>query len=691
MLQISHQIPPEINRIRQLICKAGDDGADTFKKDLQKIVDVLGEYYQQNKQEVKDAMIQSFIQCAKLLPLKAGIYATILALLSTKQTTQSLTDQIILGLLEHLPQIAQEETPILGQTILKFLSELMNVGLLNTVSFVECLYDLEGGAENEQSPFYLQILLTTLPHAMIKAMEKNQIEFKNIIQNVEVLMTKRKTEDRLFHLWQSIRNFLNNQEKDAHTQIFQQFLKTSYPRPYLLFPDEMTQVRQLRRGFKIPIVKRTQIWRPQQILVLNDEIRSQNSNKTDVQIEITRQWIYETIDLFKTNRQQIVFQFQLYQNCIKMSPTQEAQFRQTLIFTLLNMAIEVVPRKDQLSSAFYSGLLTHLSQRNSDSIKEWNETIEQFIDQIPQNNVLIIEQLSDCLSHYFCNSNFKLNWDKYFGKYNPDETDSFNNYLVIMIFRKLFLLVSVEKITDLVPKNIIDWYSQLQDITKPLDIEQHSLAEKINSYLQQKLNGVDMLEQLKLITNPNPETVIQTFLECLLQCISKSITHLNVLSKRYLSFLLQPNIIKPEKLGEIMLNTIFKMWNHSVFHLKVYLKEFLNLEVITNLQVINWLNDLIKQKPEVFKIYNVLIAINDVFRKQTKLDQVQDCTYESVKEINTILTKMIEQEQDVVIQSSLENIQLQILIAFKQTNGTQLEKLLKEIKSTNVKQIVMSF
>lgn len=77
----------------------------------------------------------------------------------------------------------------------------MNVGLLNTVSFVECLYDLEGGAENETSPFYLQILPTTLPHAMIKAMEKNQIEFKNIIQNVEVLMAKRKTEDRLYHLW----------------------------------------------------------------------------------------------------------------------------------------------------------------------------------------------------------------------------------------------------------------------------------------------------------------------------------------------------------------------------------------------------------------------------------------------------------------------------------------------------------
>ncbi|CAD8155196.1 unnamed protein product [Paramecium octaurelia] len=68
-------------------------------------------------------MIQSFIQCAKLLPLKSGIDASILALLSTKQITYSLTDQIIIGLLEHLQQIAQEETPILGQTILKFLSD----------------------------------------------------------------------------------------------------------------------------------------------------------------------------------------------------------------------------------------------------------------------------------------------------------------------------------------------------------------------------------------------------------------------------------------------------------------------------------------------------------------------------------------------------------------------------------------
>ncbi|CAD8056987.1 unnamed protein product [Paramecium primaurelia] len=256
MLAIQHLVPPEIIRIRQLICRVGDDGL-IFRR----IISIKQVRSKRCNHLIFYLMCQNYY-------LLNGIYATIMALLSTKQATQSLADQIILGLLEHLQQIAQKETPILGQKILKFL--------------IECWFtQYKGGAENENSPFYLQILLTTLPHAMIKAMEKNQIEVKNIIQNVEVLMSKRKTEDRLYHLWQSIRNFLNNQEKDAHTQIFLQFLKSSYRRPYLLFNEEMTQVRQLRIGFKIPIVKRYKIWKPQQILVVND--KQEQNFKTIIQ------------------------------------------------------------------------------------------------------------------------------------------------------------------------------------------------------------------------------------------------------------------------------------------------------------------------------------------------------------------------------------------------------------------------
>ena len=69
---------------------------------------------------------------------------------------------------------------------------------------------------------------------MIKATERNQIEFKSLIQNVEAVMNKRERiqkTDELDLLWAAIRSFLN-----AGSQTDQnQFHSKSYPRPYLLF------------------------------------------------------------------------------------------------------------------------------------------------------------------------------------------------------------------------------------------------------------------------------------------------------------------------------------------------------------------------------------------------------------------------------------------------------------------------
>jgi|LakMenEpi03Aug12_release.lakeMendotaPanAssembly.Ray.scaffolds.fasta_scaffold6342516_1 nuclear cap-binding protein subunit 1 len=36
---------------------------------------------------------------------------------------------------------------MIGKNVICFLGELMNIGLLNSVNYIECLYDLEGGAE----------------------------------------------------------------------------------------------------------------------------------------------------------------------------------------------------------------------------------------------------------------------------------------------------------------------------------------------------------------------------------------------------------------------------------------------------------------------------------------------------------------------------------------------------------------
>jgi nuclear cap-binding protein subunit 1 len=61
-----------------------------------------------------------------------------------------LAELIIQTILDQLATLWQEPSPIIGRNVMGFLGELMNVGLLNSVNFVECLYDLENGAESEK-------------------------------------------------------------------------------------------------------------------------------------------------------------------------------------------------------------------------------------------------------------------------------------------------------------------------------------------------------------------------------------------------------------------------------------------------------------------------------------------------------------------------------------------------------------
>lgn len=59
------------------------------------------------------------------------------------------------------------------------------------------------------------------------------------------------------------------------------------------------------------------------------------------------------------------------------------------------------------------------------------------------------------MSHFICNSSFKVNWDKLFSKIQTtdDNTESgyLNNYFVLSTLRKLFTLVTLDKVKDLIP------------------------------------------------------------------------------------------------------------------------------------------------------------------------------------------------------------------------------------------------
>ena len=57
----------EVNRIRELIVKAGDEGVEYFKRDLSKLTDELSEYYSQPRNELRDAILNVMSECKYLL------------------------------------------------------------------------------------------------------------------------------------------------------------------------------------------------------------------------------------------------------------------------------------------------------------------------------------------------------------------------------------------------------------------------------------------------------------------------------------------------------------------------------------------------------------------------------------------------------------------------------------------------
>lgn len=72
-------------------------------------------------------------------------------------------------------------------------------------------------------------------------------------------------------------------------------------------------------------------------------------------------------------------------------------------------------------------------------------------------------------------------------------------------------------------------------------------AEQINSFLSSKLPAEEMLQKLSQLGGEDKrQEIFKTFTDCLLKRMQTSITHLNVLSKRYRALLVSSEFIDRE-------------------------------------------------------------------------------------------------------------------------------------------------
>ena len=134
----------------------------------------------------------------------------------------------------------------------------MNIGLVNSFSFITLLYDLVNEAEktlNTSFDYYLQIVTSVFPYLIDGLSEKSGLEFKSLIDNIQEIMKKREKN----HLFLS-RHFSNKEFDDFLTLYWNSLFEIINKggsgfkvihKPYALFKEEFKNIKQIKKNKKI--------------------------------------------------------------------------------------------------------------------------------------------------------------------------------------------------------------------------------------------------------------------------------------------------------------------------------------------------------------------------------------------------------------------------------------------------------
>lgn len=134
----------------------------------------------------------------------------------------------------------------------------MNIGLVNSFSFITLLYDVVNEAEKtlkSSFDYYLNIVISVFPYLIDGLSEKSGLEFKSLIDNIQEIMKKRQNshlcllrhfpqkeyDDYLSLLWNNLFEILNKGGSGLKTII----------KPYSDFKEEFLNIKQIKKNKKI--------------------------------------------------------------------------------------------------------------------------------------------------------------------------------------------------------------------------------------------------------------------------------------------------------------------------------------------------------------------------------------------------------------------------------------------------------
>lgn len=134
----------------------------------------------------------------------------------------------------------------------------MNIGLVNSFSFITLLYDLVNEAEKtlkQSFDYYLHIVINVFPYLIDGLSEKSGLEFKSLIDNIQEIMKKRQKQQLCL-----LRHFVNKEYDDNLTLLWSHLFEIMNKggsgfkiimKPYLEFKEEFKNIKQIKKNKKI--------------------------------------------------------------------------------------------------------------------------------------------------------------------------------------------------------------------------------------------------------------------------------------------------------------------------------------------------------------------------------------------------------------------------------------------------------
>lgn len=134
----------------------------------------------------------------------------------------------------------------------------MNIGLVNSFSFITLLYDVVNEAEKTLKTsydYYLNIVISVFPYLIDGLSEKSGLEFKSLIDNIQEIMKKRQSQ----HLC-LMRHFPQKESEDLLSLVWNHLFEILNKggsglkiinKPYIEFKDDFTNIKQIKKNKKI--------------------------------------------------------------------------------------------------------------------------------------------------------------------------------------------------------------------------------------------------------------------------------------------------------------------------------------------------------------------------------------------------------------------------------------------------------